>query len=105
MAIRVGINGFGRIGRLVFRGLMAKAGKFEVVGINIGEKDANLDIAKRLGVTLDKGVPAAAFIGPDGKPIGNANQGELEAARGYSPQQVLTFLRNVAEQRLIEKPK
>ena len=34
MAIRVGINGFGRIGRLVFRGLMAKPDKFEVVGIN-----------------------------------------------------------------------
>jgi thiol-disulfide isomerase/thioredoxin len=79
--------------------------RFEIVGINIGEKNANLDIAKRLGVTLDKGVPAAAFIGPDGKPIGNANQGELEAARGYSPQQVLTFLRNVAEHSLIEKPK
>ncbi|MBN1909455.1 MAG: type I glyceraldehyde-3-phosphate dehydrogenase [Pirellulales bacterium] len=34
MAIRVGINGFGRIGRLVFRGLMAKSNVFEVVGIN-----------------------------------------------------------------------
>lgn len=34
MAIRVGINGFGRIGRLVFRGLMAKPKVFEVVGIN-----------------------------------------------------------------------
>ena len=34
MAIRVGINGFGRIGRLVFRGLMAKPSVFEVVGIN-----------------------------------------------------------------------
>ncbi|MHC4177483.1 MAG: type I glyceraldehyde-3-phosphate dehydrogenase [Planctomycetota bacterium] len=34
MAIRVGINGFGRIGRLVFRGLMEKPGLFEVVGIN-----------------------------------------------------------------------
>ena len=34
MAIRVGINGFGRIGRLVFRGLMAKRDVFEVVGIN-----------------------------------------------------------------------
>jgi thioredoxin 1 len=79
--------------------------RFEIVGINIGEKDANLDIAERLGVSLAKGVPAAAFIGPDGKPIGAANQGELEPARGYSPQQVLAFLRNVAEQRLIEKPK
>jgi glyceraldehyde 3-phosphate dehydrogenase len=34
VAIRVGINGFGRIGRLVFRGLMEKPELFEVVGIN-----------------------------------------------------------------------
>ncbi len=34
MAIRVGINGFGRIGRLVFRNLMARKGEFEVVAIN-----------------------------------------------------------------------
>jgi glyceraldehyde 3-phosphate dehydrogenase len=34
VAIRVGINGFGRIGRLVFRCLAAKPKVFEVVGIN-----------------------------------------------------------------------
>ena len=34
MAIRVGINGFGRIGRLVFRRLAEKSGVFDVVGIN-----------------------------------------------------------------------
>jgi glyceraldehyde 3-phosphate dehydrogenase len=34
VAIRVGINGFGRIGRLVFRNLMARPGEFEVVAIN-----------------------------------------------------------------------
>jgi glyceraldehyde 3-phosphate dehydrogenase (phosphorylating) len=34
VAIRVGINGFGRIGRLVFRGLMARKDVFEVVGVN-----------------------------------------------------------------------
>ncbi len=34
MAIRVGINGFGRIGRLVARGLMAQPEKFTLVGIN-----------------------------------------------------------------------
>ena len=34
MAIRVGINGFGRIGRLVFRAAVAQPEKFEVVGIN-----------------------------------------------------------------------
>ena len=34
MAIRVGINGFGRIGRLVFRNLMARLKEFDVVAIN-----------------------------------------------------------------------
>jgi len=34
MAIKVGINGFGRIGRLVFRAMAERAGEFEVVGIN-----------------------------------------------------------------------
>ncbi len=34
MAIRVGINGFGRIGRLVFRILAARGNEFEVVAIN-----------------------------------------------------------------------
>ena len=34
MAIRVAINGFGRIGRLVFRNLMARPSEFEVVAIN-----------------------------------------------------------------------
>lgn len=34
MAIRVAINGFGRIGRLVFRNLMAKSNLFEIVAVN-----------------------------------------------------------------------
>ncbi|MEG0570944.1 MAG: type I glyceraldehyde-3-phosphate dehydrogenase [Oscillospiraceae bacterium] len=34
MAIKIGINGFGRIGRLVFRAAVAQPDKFEVMGIN-----------------------------------------------------------------------
>ena len=34
MAIRIGINGFGRIGRLVFRELMKRGGNIEIAGIN-----------------------------------------------------------------------
>ncbi len=34
MAIKIGINGFGRIGRLVFRAAVAQPEKYEVVGIN-----------------------------------------------------------------------
>jgi glyceraldehyde 3-phosphate dehydrogenase len=34
MGIKVGINGFGRIGRLVFRAMVEQGDKFQVVGIN-----------------------------------------------------------------------
>ena len=78
---------------------------FEIVNVNIGEMNANLEIVKELGVSLKKGVPAAAFFASDGKPVGITNQGELEPARQYSAQQVLAFLRRVAEQHLIEKPR
>ena len=34
MTIKVGINGFGRIGRLVFRAAVAQPDKYEIVGVN-----------------------------------------------------------------------
>lgn len=39
MAIKVGINGFGRIGRVVFRLLMERADEFELRGINLRNAD------------------------------------------------------------------
>lgn len=41
MAIKVGINGFGRIGRVVFRVLMQRKDQFELCGINL--RNAELD--------------------------------------------------------------
>lgn len=41
MAIKVGINGFGRIGRVVFRVLMQRQNEFELCGINL--RNAELD--------------------------------------------------------------
>src|SRR6516225_2301143 len=46
MAVRVGINGFGRIGRLVFRVLAERPQDFEVVAIN------DLSDPKHLGLLL-----------------------------------------------------
>ena len=34
VAVRVAINGFGRIGRLTFRNMIARGDEFEIVGIN-----------------------------------------------------------------------
>src|SRR3954451_1636679 len=46
MAVRVGINGFGRIGRLVFRSLAERPQEFEVAAIN------DLSDAKHLAMLL-----------------------------------------------------
>ncbi len=46
MAVRVGINGFGRIGRLVFRVMAAKPQDYEIVAIN------DLSDAKHLALLL-----------------------------------------------------
>ena len=46
MAVRVGINGFGRIGRLVFRVMAAQPNDFEIVAIN------DLSDAKHLALLL-----------------------------------------------------
>lgn len=46
MAVRVGINGFGRIGRLVFRVMAARPQEFEIVAIN------DLSNAKHLAMLL-----------------------------------------------------
>src|SRR5260370_38929334 len=46
MAVKVGINGFGRIGRLVFRSMMERPGEFDVVAVN------DLTEPKQLAVLL-----------------------------------------------------
>ena len=73
MAVRVGINGFGRIGRLVFRAMAAQPDQFEVVAIN------DLSDAKNLAMLLKydsvhgqfKGTvePAESALVVDGKKI------------------------------------
>ena len=47
MAVKVGINGFGRIGRITFRALSARGDEFEVVGINdLGDPAALANLLK-----------------------------------------------------------
>ncbi len=47
MPIRVGINGFGRIGRLVFRNMMKRSGTFDVVAINdVADTKTNAHLLK-----------------------------------------------------------
>jgi thioredoxin 1 len=65
---------------------------FVVVHINIGERDRNLDLAARYEVPLDKGVPALAILGSDGKLLYTQKAGEFEAMRHMASKSVTDFL-------------
>ena len=61
MAIRVGINGFGRIGRNFFRAHLQRGGDFEVVAANdLGDAETMAYLLKHDSVlgTLDEEVSA-----------------------------------------------
>jgi thioredoxin 1 len=65
---------------------------FEMVHVDIGQADKNLDIAKQYDVPLDRGVPAIAVLGSDGKVLFSQKRGEFEAARSMAPEDILDFL-------------
>lgn len=66
---------------------------FVVVHINIGDegKDNN-DLAARLGVALDKGVPSLGVLEPNGKVVYAQKNGEFEATEKIGPGDVRAFL-------------
>jgi thioredoxin 1 len=65
---------------------------FVLVHINVGKIDANLDLAKRYGVPLDRGVPALAVLSEDGKLLYSQKSGEFEAMRRMQSSSVTNFL-------------
>lgn len=77
---------------------------FEIVGVDLGRFNKNMDVAKSLKVELDKGIPAAAFLASDGNSVGNTNNGELEPSRNYHSEMILHFLHEVVDNHKIVKP-
>ena len=65
---------------------------FVLVHINIGMTDANLDIAKKYAVPLDKGVPALAVLSEKGTLLYSQKGGEFEAMRRMQSSAVTSFL-------------
>ncbi len=66
---------------------------FVLVHINVGHVDANLDVAKRYGIPLEKGVPALAVLEPGGKVLFAQQHGEFEDMRHMDAQSVNDFLK------------
>jgi len=54
---------------------------YVVVRVDVGRFDKNLDIARKYGVPLKKGIPALAVLDPHGKLLYAQEQGQFENAR------------------------
>lgn len=66
---------------------------FVLVHVNVGRLDRNLDIAQRLQIPIEKGVPALAVLDGDGTLLYSQKTGEFEAMRRIQPSAVTQFLR------------
>src|SRR5437660_9518766 len=53
---------------------------YVVVHVDVGRFDKNLDIARKYGVPLKKGIPALAVLDPHGKVLYAQDQGQFEDA-------------------------
>jgi len=65
---------------------------FVLVHVNIGRMDANLDIAQKYGVPLEKGVPALAVLSQDGSLLYSQKSGQFEDMRSMASSEVTKFL-------------
>ncbi len=66
---------------------------FIVVHVDIGEDGKlNSDLVSEYKIPLDKGVPALAVLGGDGKLLYSQQNGEFEAARSMDPDVLIGFL-------------
>lgn len=65
---------------------------YVLVHVNVGRYDANLDLAQRYGIPLEKGVPALVVLSDTGKVLYSQKSGEFEAMRRVQASAVTSFL-------------
>ncbi len=65
---------------------------FVLVHVNVGMYDANLDLARKYDIPLNRGVPAVAVLSSTGKLLYSQKGGEFEAMRRMESSAVTQFL-------------
>ena len=75
--------------------LMAR--EFEVVKIDVGRFDRNLDVDRAYGDPIAKGIPAAVVVSPDNRVLYATRAGELADARRMSETGVHDFFVRAVE--------
>ena len=73
--------------------------RFQVVKVDVGKFDRNVDIAERYGVPLRKGIPAVAIVSPQGSVVYATKGGELADARRMGERGIFEFFSKVVAER------
>ncbi|AXI04251.1 thioredoxin family protein [Aquirhabdus parva] len=76
--------------------LIAKS--FQLVKIDVGNFDHNVDLSDRYGSPIKKGIPAAVILSPDNQVLYTTKAGELANARKMSDDGIYEFFKQAANQ-------
>jgi len=68
------------------------AGRFQIVKIDVGQFDKNLELANQYGNPIGKGIPAVVVLSPDNRILYSSKAGELANARRMGEQGIYDFL-------------
>lgn len=66
--------------------------EYRVVHVDVGRFDKNLELAKRLGADLQRGLPFLTVLDAEGRPLAQQETGSLEAGEKHDPAKLLAFL-------------
>ncbi|RYE53549.1 MAG: thioredoxin family protein [Rhizobiaceae bacterium] len=72
-------------------------GSFQVVKVDVGEFDRNLDVNATYGDPIKGGIPAAVLVAPEGKLLYSTKAGELANARTMSESSIYDFFKRVSQ--------
>ncbi|GAB4335808.1 MAG: hypothetical protein Kow0037_16270 [Calditrichia bacterium] len=75
---------------------------FQVVSVDIGRKDKNLDLNEKYGNPIKNGIPVLVVLNADGKLLTIQETGSLEKNegdnKGHDPQKILAFLKQFVKE-------
>jgi protein disulfide-isomerase len=73
------------------------SGEFEVVKVDVGNFDRNLDLSVQYGDPIKNGIPAAVVLSPANEVLYTTRAGELANARRMSEQGIYDFFKQAAQ--------
>ncbi len=76
-------------------GLVAE--RYEVVKVDVGRFDRNLDFAKLYGEPIKKGIPSVVVVTPTNEVVYQTRAGELADARGMGADGIYSFFKDKAD--------